>query len=57
MDETSWLRQCALCGTLDADEAWPAPTEAGAAWRCSRCEAVRFLWQPVAPAQPAAATG
>jgi hypothetical protein len=46
MAETTWRRQCALCGALDADHAYAAP-EGEDDWHCPRCEAVRFLWHPV----------
>jgi hypothetical protein len=41
-----WQRQCALCGGLDADHAWPEPVDDGEPWHCPRCEAVRWLWRP-----------
>ncbi|MGH3744257.1 MAG: hypothetical protein ACRDTP_05300 [Mycobacteriales bacterium] len=47
MPDTTWRRQCALCGALDADHAYAAPDDEGEAWACPRCEAIRFLWHPV----------
>ncbi|HEX7354109.1 MAG TPA: hypothetical protein VF288_04665 [Mycobacteriales bacterium] len=48
MPDTTWRRQCALCGALDADHAYAAPDDDGAEpWSCHRCEAIRFLWHPV----------
>ena len=46
MAETTWRRQCALCGALDADHAYAVPDDEHDDWHCPRCEAVRFLWHP-----------
>lgn len=46
--DTTWRRQCALCGALDADHVFATPADDDAGdWACRRCEAIRFLWQPV----------